>query len=118
LDHPTDGVVRELGLILKSASAPTQSPEVAARLPWGIDQQALRYEPCPRLGQGELDLTVSSDRILRQTIIATTERIQLRFKQIYWLRVSPTPRIRAKGAEMADFSGYRLNGPKDVLSRH
>jgi hypothetical protein len=36
----------------------------------------------------------------------------------YWLRVSLTPRIRARGAEMADFFGYRLNGPKDVLSQH
>jgi len=36
----------------------------------------------------------------------------------YWLRVSLTPRIRARVAEMADFIGYRLNGPKDVLSPH
>jgi hypothetical protein len=26
------------------------------------------------------------------------------------------PRIRARGAEMADFFGYRLNGPKGVPS--
>ena len=36
----------------------------------------------------------------------------------YWLRVSLTPRIRARGAEMTDFFGYRLNGPKDVRSQH
>ena len=36
----------------------------------------------------------------------------------YWLRVSLTPQIRARGAELADFFGYRLNGPKDVLSQH
>jgi hypothetical protein len=39
-------------------------------------------------------------------------------RTVYWLRVSLTPRIRARGAEMADFFGYRLNGPKDVLSQH
>ena len=36
----------------------------------------------------------------------------------YWVRVSLTPRIRARGAEMADFFGYRPNGPEDVLSQH
>jgi PAS domain S-box-containing protein len=41
-----------------------------------------------------------------------------RFYTDYWLRVSLTPRIRARGAEMADFIGYRLNGPRDVPSQH
>jgi hypothetical protein len=36
----------------------------------------------------------------------------------YWLRFSLTPRIRARGAEMTDFFGYRLNVPEDVLSQH
>jgi hypothetical protein len=36
----------------------------------------------------------------------------------YWLRVSRTAQIRARGAEMAEFLGYQLNRLKDVWSQH
>ncbi len=41
-----------------------------------------------------------------------------RIHVFYWLRVSRTAQIRARGAEMAEFLGYQLNRLKDVWNQH
>jgi hypothetical protein len=68
------------------------------------------------------DIFPAARCVLLICFLSTTNTPQLAagifYFTYYWLRVSLTPQIRARGAEMADFFGYRLNGPKDVLSHH
>ena len=89
---------------------------------WIEDGVLEHWQTCGPDGQARYtDAAIQTSLMLRAAFklpLRQTEGLLASVLTFYWLRVSLTPRIRARGAEMADFFGYRLNGPTDVLSQH